>query len=270
MSAPDAPDEPGAFDDSAAPGLPAAPDDGVITEFTHAGATLIAEERGAGETVFLLVHGIGMGRKVFGDLTTLLAEHGRVVAVDQPGYGDAPEPPRTPTMERTADLLAAFVRSRGYGPVVVVGHSMGSQVSTELAARHPGLVARLVLVAPTVDERARRALPQLTRLARDLAAESPKVLFLGAREYLRAGPNLRRKLKAMLVHRPEDAYPRVDAPALVLRGEKDPVSPPEWCRRVVALLPDASFAEVVGHGHETMIRDPEPAARLILRFAAGA
>ncbi|WP_223359674.1 alpha/beta fold hydrolase [Leifsonia sp. ZF2019] len=241
-------------------------DDPRVVTFSHGGATLVAEEAGAGRPVFLLVHGIGMGRKVFDGLVELLARHGRVVAIDQPGYGSAPEPARTLTMERTADLVAAFVRASGLGPVVLIGHSMGTQVATEVAVRHPTLVEQLVLVAPTVDRRARRLAPQLVRMARDLAVENPIVLYKGAREYLRAGPNLRGKLRAMLSHRPELAYPRIAAPTLVLRGADDQVCPPEWCRSVVASIPGAQYSEVPGHRHETMIRDPREAAERILRF----
>jgi pimeloyl-ACP methyl ester carboxylesterase len=234
--------------------------------FTHAGATLVAEERGAGRPVFLLIHGIGMGRNVFDGLIDILAARGRVIAIDQPGYGEAPEPERTPTMERTADLVAAYLRARQLGPVVVIGHSMGTQVATELTVRHPSLVERLVLAAPTVDASARRVAPQLWRLFRDLAVENPLVLYRGGREYLRAGPHLRRKLRAMLVHRPEQAYPRIAVPTLVLRGADDQVCPPAWCEAVAAAIPGAQYAEVPDHRHETMIRDPHEAAVRILAF----
>ena len=90
------------------------------------------------------------------------------------------------------------------------------------------------------------------------------MIVAGAREYLRAGPRLRSKLRAMLVHRPEATYPEVRVPALVLRGEHDRVVPRDWAEEVVRLLPDATYAEVEGHGHETMIRDAAPAARAIL------
>ncbi|MGW9112254.1 alpha/beta fold hydrolase [Microbacterium sp. NPDC055683] len=240
-----------------------APDDGRVSRFTWQGATLIAEERGAGEPVFLLVHGIGMGRKVFGDVAVRLATHGRTIAIDQPGYGEAPEPERTPAIERVADLVAAFIRDRGLERPVLVGHSMGTQVVAEVAARHPELAGPVVLVAPTVDPSARRALPQLARLGRDLLGESVKVLLLGAREYLRAGPHLRRKMRAMLAHRPEDAYPRIRSRALVVRGADDVVCPEPWCRRVAGLLPDGELVEIPGHGHETMIRDGAPAAERI-------
>lgn len=244
-------------------------EDGRIERFAHGGATLVAESRGdeASVRTVVLVHGIGMGRKVFADLTRRLEADALVIALDLPGYGEAPEPPRTPTMERLGDLVAAFLRHLDRGPVTLVGHSMGTQVVTETAVRHPGTVRRLVLVAPTVDRHHRHAATQLVRLGRDLVGESVRVLLLGAREYVRAGPNLRRKMRAMLVHRPEDAYPQVAAATLVVRGERDLLAPPAWCDEVVAALPDGEGIEIAGHGHETLIRDAGPAAAAIRAFA---
>jgi pimeloyl-ACP methyl ester carboxylesterase len=258
-----------------------------IAPFAHAGATLVAETTGtsvAGAPTYVLLHGIGMGRSIFADLVAHLVDpdervadgssdpagrgRARTIAIDLPGYGEAPEPMRVLTMERTADLVAAFLRDRSVGPSVIVGHSMGTQVAVELAARHPDVVDRVVLIAPTVNRRERTLGMQALRLAQDLAVESPRVILIGAREYLRAGPNLRGKFRAMLVHRPEATYPRVDVPALVVRGETDRVCPRAWCRFVAASLPQGRLTEVSGHGHETMIRDAAPAATLIRAFIA--
>jgi pimeloyl-ACP methyl ester carboxylesterase len=243
-------------------------DSPLVTRFTWQGATMVVDERGAGDRTYLLIHGIGMGRSVFADLTELLVADGRVVALDLPGYGDAPEPPLTLTMERNADLVAALVRSREYPDVTIVGHSMGTQVAVEVMSRHPSSARRVVLAGPTVDPRARRGRELVGRLLRDIAIESPQVWARGARAYLRAGPNIRAKFRAMLVHRPEDAFPRVAVPALVLRGANDLVAPREWCEQVARLLPDARLVEIPDHGHETMIRDAAPAAALITGFAA--
>ena len=232
--------------------------------FTHDGATLVWEERGSGDPTFVLLHGIGMGRSVFAGLAERLARHGRTIAVDLPGYGEAPEPPRTPTVERLADLVAAFLRDQGTAEPVVVGHSMGTQVAVEIAARHPDLRARVVLIGPTVEVGKHHAWTQLRLLGADLLGESVKVLIVGAREYLRAGPHLRQKMRAMLTHAPEQSYPRVARPALVIRGAEDLVAPREWCRRVADALPAGELREVPGSGHETMIRNPDPSAALIL------
>jgi pimeloyl-ACP methyl ester carboxylesterase len=249
---------------------------GDIASFAHAGATLVAETwRGvpaaghdtARAPAFVLIHGIGMGRSIFADLVEHLRTGAdRVIAIDLPGYGEAPEPPRVLTIQRTADLVAAYLRSEEISDATLVGHSMGTQVAIEVEARHPRSATRLVLIGPTVDPRERTVRHQVLRLAQDIAVESPRVILIGAREYLRAGLRLRTKFRAMLVHRPEDTYPRVHAPTLVVRGENDRVCSPGWCRSVVEALPEGHAAEVIGHGHETMIRDAGPAAAAILRF----
>ncbi|MDR6866975.1 pimeloyl-ACP methyl ester carboxylesterase [Microbacterium resistens] len=253
-----------------------------VAEFVVQGATLIIEDlpddRPASRPVagpasrpvagpdFVLLHGLGMGRSVFVDLVRHLP--GRIIAIDLPGFGEAPEPARTPTMERHADLVAAFLRHAGIDGVIPIGHSMGSQVAAELAARHPGLVSGVVLAAPTVDRHARSIARQALRMGRDILRFDPRVFLRGSREYLRAGPHIARKVRATVVHRPELAYPRIVAPALVLRGSADPVCPADWCRSVADTIPDARLATVTGHGHETMISDAAPAASLIAEFAA--
>ncbi|MFB7249394.1 alpha/beta fold hydrolase [Microbacterium sp. NPDC056234] len=235
-----------------------------IEEFDHGGATLVVETFGEGRP-FVVLHGIGMGRSVFLDLATRL--NGRVIAVDLPGFGEAPEPVRTLTMARHADLVAAYLRSTGVSGVVAIGHSMGSQIAAELAARHPDLVAGVVLAGPTVNSASRTIGSQAGYLLWDLLGESPVVLWRGAREYLRGGPHLIRKMRAMIVHRPEDTFPRVRCPVLVLRGESDPLAPMSWCEEILDRTPDAELEVIRGHGHETLISDARPAVRLIQVFA---
>lgn len=236
-----------------------------LLEFEHAGATLIAETFGEGSRTFLLLHGIGMGRSVYLDVVQRL--HGRVIALDLPGFGEAPEPKRTFTMERHADLVAAYLRHTGEGPVVVIGHSMGSQIAAELAARHPALVEGVVLAGPTVNKAARNIAAQATYLLRDLVGERPLVIWRGAREYLRGGPNLIRKIRATVVHTPEKAFRRIQSPVLVLRGESDPLAPMSWCREIIDEIPGADLRVIPDHGHGTLITDSEPAAELIQAFA---
>ena len=238
-----------------------------VNEFEHGGSTLIAEDFGTGSRPYVLIHGIGMGRSVYLDFVERLP--GRIIAVDLPGFGEAPEPSRTLTMARHADLVAAFLRDAEVSEAVVVGHSMGSQIGAELAARHPSLAAGLVLAGPTVNSASRSVREQATYLLRDLMSERPKVLLRGAREYLRGGPHLVRKIRATVVHEPEKAYAKVQCPVMVLRGERDPLAPASWCRKITELVPGtAEMREIPDHGHGTLISDPEFAAGLISEFAA--
>lgn len=217
---------------------------------------------------FVLVHGIGMGRIVYTDVAEVLAARGRVLSLDLPGFGDSPEPGSAASLEVTAEVVAEFIRDVAAGPVVLVGHSMGTQIVAETACRHPELVSALVLIAPTVNRRERTALKQAARMVHDLVGEGPKVLFLGLWEYAKTSPSwFIHKLRFMLGHKIEEICPKIDTPTLVLRGETDRVCPRDWVSEVARLLPRGRMREIEGRGHEAIIKSPEPVASMILEFA---
>ncbi|UOR01677.1 alpha/beta hydrolase [Leucobacter allii] len=226
------------------------------------------ESPGPAGRAFVLVHGIGMGRVVFAGVGDVLAERGRVLAVDLPGFGDSPEPGSAHSIELTAEVVAGFIAETASGPVVLVGHSMGTQIVAEVARRRPELVEHLVLIAPTVNRHERRAILQALRMLQDLTGEGPKVLLLGLWEYAKTSPAwFLRKLRYMLDHRLERVCPEIEAPALVLRGETDRVCPRDWVAEVARLLPRGEMAEIPGRGHEAIIKSAEPVASMILDFA---
>jgi 3-oxoadipate enol-lactonase len=91
--------------------------------------------------VLLLHAGIADRRMWAPQIEALEAAGHRVVAPDLPGFGDAAlEPPTVDYVAFSAELLDE--------PAAVVGCSFGGRVALELAALRPGLVRRLVLIAP--------------------------------------------------------------------------------------------------------------------------
>lgn len=222
----------------------------------------------AGRT-FLLVHGIGMGISYFAQLSTALEEYGRVVAIDLPGFGDAPEPKHSLTMAQMGALLIDFVTVEGLVQPVLVGHSMGTQVVAEAAAQRPDLFPEVVLVAPTVNQHERSIAKQAWRMTQDLFGESPRVLVVGVKNYAKTGPRwFIKKLHSMMDHAVEDTLPRIQAHTLVIRGKRDHVCPHGWVEEVTALIPDATMVEVDGRGHETMVKDGVCVAEYIAAHVA--
>lgn len=214
---------------------------------------------------FLLVHGIGMGISYFAQLSASLESHGRVVAIDLPGFGDAPEPAHALTMAAMGKVLIDFVELEELGHPVLVGHSMGTQVVAEAAAQRPDLFPEVVLVAPTVNRHERTVRRQAWRMAQDLFGESPQVLGIGMRNYAKTGPRwFIKKLRSMMDHAVEDTLVQIQAHTLVIRGKRDPVCPPAWVEEVTALIPNATMVEVDGRGHETMVKDGACVAGYIL------
>lgn len=239
-------------------------------EYTLGEVTMaFSEIPSSGDYEFVLIHGIGMGRIVYREIADLFAQHGRVLAVDLPGFGDSPEPGTAASLELTAEVVARFIRDESARPVVLVGHSMGTQIVAEVAAKHPDLVEALVLIAPTVNRRERTALKQSLRMVQDLAGEGPKVLFTGLWAYTKTSPLwFINKLRFMLNHHLEDLCAHIPAPTLVLRGEKDRVCPRDWVSEIASAFPNGTMAEIPGRGHEAIIESPEPAGPMILEYLA--
>ena len=225
-----------------------------------------------GKPAFLLVHGIGMGHLTFNRFIEAMLPHAEIIAVDLPGFGDSPEPEAALSIADTASLVADALRAatteRGIGPLIAVGHSMGAQVVSELAAAHPELVDRVVLFAPSVNAAERTLKQQAKRMAQDLFKGKPLIaLVVGVYEYLRTGPRwFLKKLGPTLEHRIEDTLPNVQQPALVLVGSRDRVTPPEWCYEVALELPRGELTVLGGPGHEAMIAEGEAAAERVLHW----
>lgn len=96
--------------------------------------------------VILLVHGLGGSTTNWMAVAGALARHGRVLAIDLPGFGLSP-PARDFRLETHRQAVEAYMESLD-GPVTLVGNSTGGLLSEMIASHRPELVRRLVLVAP--------------------------------------------------------------------------------------------------------------------------
>jgi pimeloyl-ACP methyl ester carboxylesterase len=147
---------------------------------------------------------------------------------------------------------------------------MGCQVVAELSVRYPERVARLVLVGPAADAEARTVLQQVWRVLRAGPEERPSLIPLVIADYIRARPwRLVGELRAMLDDRIEEKLPRIAAPALVVRGERDHLSPQRWAEEVSSLLSADRVLVVDGAGHAPNYSEPDELTRLIRPFLLG-
>lgn len=93
----------------------------------------------------LLLHGYTDSWRSFEPVLPHLPDSIRAFAITQRGHGDVDRPA---TGYRTRDFagdVLAFADALGRGPVVVVGHSMGSTNAQRFAMDHPDRVLGLVL-----------------------------------------------------------------------------------------------------------------------------
>ncbi len=94
----------------------------------------------------VFIHGVLNDHSVWVLQTRYLANHGfNVLAVDLPGHcKSAGEPPRS--VEAAADSIMALLDVAGVQSAALVGHSFGSLIALEVAARIPERISHLALV----------------------------------------------------------------------------------------------------------------------------
>lgn len=102
------------------------------------------EEIGHGPPLMIL-HGLFGSLENWHTISRRLAEHLRVIAVDQRNHGRSPHSPEMnyPLMAR--DLLELMSRLH-LGSTSVLGHSMGGKTAMQFALLHPAQVDKLVVV----------------------------------------------------------------------------------------------------------------------------
>ena len=105
---------------------------------------------GAGQDgdVVLLVHGYGGDRNSWLFLQEPLAARYRVYALDLPGHGASAKDVGLGTLDVLADAVTGVLDAVGASRAHLVGHSLGGAAVLAAAARNPGRIASLTLIAP--------------------------------------------------------------------------------------------------------------------------
>jgi len=164
-----------------------------------------------------------------------------------------------------AALLARWIESSFDQPVHLAGNSMGGHVAIHLAATRPDLVRSLTLIDSTGIPFELAPGEHLRNLAmpRGLASFA---LVLG-RDLFRAGPSsVLLALGRLLL---DDARPllrELRMPVQLIWGNRDPLVPLTYGKRMLAEVPQAKLEVIEDAGHVPMWEQPTAFNRTLLAF----
>ena len=237
----------------------------------------------------VLLHGQPGTAAVWARVRALLPPDLLVVAPDRPGYGSNPAPAMG--LADNADQVAAALRSTG-GANIVVGHSWAGGVALALARRHAELVGGLVLVsslgpgaillvdrilaAPVVGPALvasafRLGAPLARRRLRSMTTDEREVAqIVQANPRGRVWRSFLVEQRAMLAELPGlvAGLPGIDAPAMVLAGERDHLVPLDTARALASGIPSAQLRILAGVGHDLPLEAPEAVASAIVELVS--
>src|SRR3954469_19356359 len=263
-------------------------------------------ERGHATPV-LLCDGIGCDGYVWRHLRPSLGDR-HCVHPHYRGHGRTalPRDPARVTVEDLADDIACVLDDALVDRAVLVGHSMGVQVSLETYRRHRARVAGLILICgapshPLKTFRGSAALEDLLPMVQKWIHRVPRVVNRLTRTLLptrlayevASRLEIRRELVepadfmpyleglaridtrlfvAMLSsagqHSADDLLPEVSVPTLVVAGSRDGFTPPDRSRAMAQAIPGAELLEIEGGSHTAPIERPHLVDTTVRDFVA--
>lgn len=229
---------------------------------------------------FLLVHGAGLNGRFWKRQVEALRGSHTVHAVTLPGHGGEPGGGHR-SVAAYAEFVHDYVQNHGLSAVVLVGHSMGGLIAQEFAVRWPAEVAGLVLMAtgariqipPFVFEGFRKDTDGALKGVRPLvfAKTTPLQTVEWAEAEIRKTPLevFLGDLEACNSFDRRADLARVKAPALVVAGKADQLTPPSLGRELAGAIPGGRLEVVERAGHFMMVEQPEAVTRLLELFGGG-
>ncbi len=226
----------------------------------------------------VFLHGAGMDHTAWAQHDRWFSHHGyNVLAPDLPGHGRSGGA-LLPSIAEMADWTSALLDASGAKQAKLIGHSMGSLIALEMAARHPDKVSALVLVGTSAAMTVGLDLLKAAEANDHTAVDMVSIWGLGQAAGLGGSlaPGLWMHGGAQrLLERCNDgvlfndlaacnayqnaaaAAATVKVPATLVLGERDMMTPAKAGRALAAAIPNARTVVLRGAGHMMMVERPD-------------
>jgi Predicted hydrolases or acyltransferases (alpha/beta hydrolase superfamily) len=237
----------------------------------------------------VLVHGTGGNSETnWAQMVPALARHWTVVRPDYSGSGRTVDGGGALSVEILAAQVVAAARAAGAAPFDLVGFSLGAAIAAVIAASHPDLVRRVVLLGAFAASDDPRQMMQFDLwrdlIRRDRRAMARFLLLTGFSPDFLSGmgddavetaidllvrdsdwDGMARQIDLDLAIDVRAHARRIGKPTLVVGGTLDHMVPPAQAREVAGLIPGAHYAEMAT-GHLGLLERPGMVAALIRDF----
>ena len=244
-----------------------------------------------GAPAVLLLHGFAASLHSWDAWAADLEADHRVIRCDLPGFGlTGADPSGDYTDARAIAVLLALLDRLGVARASLVGHSMGGRLAWTFAALHPERTDRLVLVSPdgfASPELGYDQVPHIPLMMRALPYVLPAPMLraslapayadpamvtdalLARTRDMMLAPGVRRAIVARMgqqvLANPVPLLARIQAPTLLLWGERDRMIPFANSADYLRALPHATLAALPGVGHIPQEEAPG-SVRLVREF----
>ncbi len=259
------------------------------------GAHLHLRDQGPpGAPALIFIHGFGSSLLTWDAWADRLQATYRVIRFDLPGFGlTGADPTGDYSDRRAGQIIAALMDRLGLQRATLIGNSLGGRVAWMFAADHPDRVDKLVLISPdgfaspgfeygrTPDVPLVMQLlpyvmprPLLRSSLAPAYADPARLTEARVTTYydMMLAPGVRRAIIARMRQDtrqdPTERLRRIQAPTLLLWGEKDGMIPFANAADYARAMPHATVAALPDLGHVPFEEAPERSLAPVLAFLA--
>lgn len=235
----------------------------------------------------VFLHGAGLDHSWFGLQSRYFGYHGRnVLALDLPGHGRSDGPPLA-SIEAAADWVPRVLDGFGLDKAALVGHSMGSLVALECAARHPGRIERVALIGVAYPMRVSEPFLEAARRNEQDAFDMETIWGHAPQVPLGGNPNpgmwmygdtlarlarlapgvLYADLKACNDYAAGlESAAKLKCPALFILGRRDVMTPPRGAAALAQAIVGSRTVTLGTSGHSLMAEAPDAVLDALIEF----
>ena len=241
----------------------------------------------------VFIHGVLGDHSVWILQSRYLAHHGwNVLAIDLPGHcKSGGEPPAS--VEEASNAILELLDMAGVAKAALVGHSFGSLIALETAARAPSRVSHLVLVGTAYPMRVSpallessvsspmKAIEMVNTFSHSTLAPPPSALGPGTWLYGGNRALMRRVLASNTKVNVfftgfqacdrytggEAAMEKVQCPTLFVLGRLDQMTPPKAAQSLILKAQNATVVQLTA-GHSLMTEAPDGVLKALTDFFA--
>jgi pimeloyl-ACP methyl ester carboxylesterase len=261
----------------------------LLTKKVHVGDIDMAyREAGTGYPLILIVGSASTMEMWSSKLIAGLAQNNHVILFDNRGIGATSASESEFSISLFADDTAGLMDALNVKKANVLGWSMGSYIAQELALNYPERVNRLVLVAADAggdkavhNPEVMAQLGDTSGTARERGERLLKLIFPAS--WLKDNPDPRKYMQMPT----EQVLPesikkqgiacwkwagtlsrlsQIKAPAMLVAGTDDVVTPPQNSIMMVDQIPAAWLVQVENGGHGLILQYPEKIVKIVNLF----
>jgi len=212
----------------------------------------------------LLMHGSGLTHIVWSLHEQFYASQGfNVLSVDLPGHGNS-EGPSLKSIEEISDWVKSLMQKLSIEKIIIIGHSQGTLVGIDFAARYSELISSLVLVAGSYKMPVNQDLIEYAE-----AGDEKAVLLMmkwgyeGSRAFIGGNPvkkiiNSSREIREILAvdlnacnnyKDGKESLVKINCPTLCIFGDLDKMVPLEVGNKMSAMIKNSEKKVIDNCGH---------------------